>query len=295
MGYEKKREIASETFVWSPRVDGRSHDIPITTMIADGALDEGVEQTHLYLGLGENKLASRAGLQIMGRAGLNGIATILPFHHLPCTPANIERTLVEAPQAIIEEMNQRAGNESDSPISAVLHSQGGGVLLSAADAPELFSTIGAWSPAGLTPEAFGDTLKQKRRVFYRRLLLQNVLKNDQNPFRYPSNLVVGVETGKQIAGDMMKRRLSDKLDYALGVQGIQAVKALAESDTDIAIFSGENDPLFRVEEYMRSLGTVGLTHLFYSIPGSHSNPLTPVGRQQLEIVTDWVIDSRAAA
>lgn len=290
--------ITAERFIWHPIVDGLGHDVPVDVLTVPGATELGTEQTHLYLGMGEGKFATRAGLRVLGTMSIAAVGIVLPFHHLPANAANIERVLKEVPIALAAEMNGRAGNALDREVSLLGHSQSGGaVLLAAGEAPELFDIVGAWAPVGLTSEYFGSTAREKRIEFFRRLLLENSFRPEQNLIRYPTNLIAGSEIMSRVIADGLARRLFTKVDYALGelpnAEGQmldlrRSVKALGEYGRDVRIFGGATDPLFRPDEYRASLTEFGLEDVFEEVPGSHASPMVSAGRAQLKIVAAWV-------
>jgi pimeloyl-ACP methyl ester carboxylesterase len=284
--------VTTEQISWEPTIDRTEYKIPIEVIIAEGALEPGAAQTHVYLGMGEGKHASLAALKTLSAMGIASTAVILPFHHLARTPDNFKRTLIDVPQLIAKELNGRA--DTTTPTSIIGHSQSGyAALLTASEAPELFDNVAAWSTVGLTSEAFGTTPDEKRKEFYRRMFRENLRERDQHPLHHPGNIVAGMEIGRFLLADFIKGRLKPKVDYALNLTGLDQVQKLVAANRNVAIFGAENDPLFPKAEYLAALGSVGLERLFHTIPGSHSNPLAAAGREQLTAIGNWLTQSRA--
>jgi hypothetical protein len=284
--------IEQSDFVWQPVIDGVSRDVPIDVYVAEGALEEGTPQNHVYLGMGEHGFASRSTLKTLHEIGVPGVAAVLPFHHLPCTDANIERTIIEAPHAIAQEMNRRANNGSAPvPVGTIGHSQGASVFLSGNRAPELFDIIGAWSPDGLTSDNFGSTSGEKKKEFFNRFL-QNILCIEQNPVFHPGNIIAAAEILNLLLADCLNGRVNTKFDYALNVNLIGPIMELVDAGKSVAIFGPESDPIFPGQEYLEALGKVGLAHIFQRVSGSHTNPLVRPGKKQLQVVGNWLLESR---
>lgn len=259
--------------------------------MSEGALAADTAQTHVYLGVGEGRFASRSTLKALSQLGIESTAVILPFHYLPCEPVNIERTLIEVPQLLSQKLTERAGTHG--PVSLLGHSQGGGgIIIAASEAPELYNAVGAWSPVALTSKALGKELPEQRLEFFKRFLLQNSVRIEQIPLLHPGNLIAGLEIFSFIAHDAFGKRLIPKLNYALTVDGLDKITKLAQKLEHVAIFGAIHDPVFKITEYAEALAAVGLEHLLHIVPGSHSSPLTKPGQAQLEAVGAWLLGTR---
>ncbi len=300
MSRRSENSPTSEVFMWQPKVNGLVRDVPVGIVLHPDALKQEQDQLHLYGGLGEEMMATKRGVRRLGGLGLPSVGVVLQFNSLPADSVNIERTLVEAPLAVAREYNIRAGNREDRAVDLEGHSQGGGAALFAATrTPEAFGAVAAWSPVGLTPEAFGDTLEAKRAEFIKRLAIKNNLKIEQNPLLYPAILLGGYEVGKRAASDFIardettgQRRLYSKLAFGLSIDISEEVAELAQ-DHDVAVFAGKTDPVFEIDEYRASLSKVGAEDLIIEIPGSHTNLNTRASGKQMAPIADWLKDVRS--
>lgn len=273
---------------WQPKIDGQIRDVPIDVLTNDQAPD-----VHFYGGLGEKHLATQAGVNILGELGLKTAGVYLTFDVLEPTRANIQRTIQEAPIAVVQQLNEQAGRPADTKTKLIGKSQGGGVVFTtASQAPELYGAIGSLAPVGLNREFLGSTLDERRQEFYKRLAFINLLRSEQNPLLHPGNLPAGYELGRQVISDILARfeghsRLKAKVDLAMEMDLADDIKRLV-SDHNIRIFVGEKDPIFKPFEIVQTLGQVGLTDLVETVPGSHSSTLTRTGKAQLTRVGQWI-------
>jgi pimeloyl-ACP methyl ester carboxylesterase len=286
--------VRFEEFVWQPRVDGRQRDFVVNTYMTEGADAPNADQTHVYLGLGEERFASKGALKTLGKNGLAAISVVLPFHHLPPEPKYFEQVLEEVPIAFAVEMQERT--DSNKPASLIGHSQGGGVVLIAgSQAPDLFDNIAAISPVGLNGNFMGDTPEAKRAEFIKRFMVYNAIMHTSQWPHHLGNFVAGPEIGSRVAKDIYQKRFVPKLNYALNVDGVPIVEAAVDGGCNVAVFAAENDPVFPPSELRASLETAGLEHLLTTVPGSHSSPLVRGGRKQFEIAAQWIVNSRQTA
>jgi pimeloyl-ACP methyl ester carboxylesterase len=272
-----------EQVIWQPKIDGRRYDVPIDYLANDEVAD-----LHLYPGFGEERRSTERAIQLLSEIGVPTAGVVLPFHILEPTIANLHRTIIEAPVAIAETLNEQANRPTCSPVNIIGKSQGGGVALAtAAEAPELFGALGIISPVGLTPESFGDTASQRRRNFIWRLGVVNSFTLSMNPLLDPGNFTATREVLKRTLDDVRAGRLKNKLDLAFSLDLTDSVKQLAE-DHPIKIFVGEKDKVFRPNELRQSLGRIGCEDLLELTEGSHVPILNHRGAQQLTIAGNWI-------
>ena len=297
----------SETFVWQPKIDGMVRDVPMDVVMHRDAFQGSKDQLHVYLGMGAERRVTRRGVQKLGALGFEAVGIVLPFHHLPATAANIERTIVEAPVAIARHYAERAGR-SGRRTDLLGHSQGAiAVLMSAASSPESFGAVAAWSPGGLNGDELGDSPEEKRRHFYERLLLKNNLKLSQNPLLDPWNMVTGIEAGIRAIADfrdidpVLGRRLTAKVDYAMTIDltepgpGRLSITQLADQDgIDLRVFGADDDPVFTFGGIEHNLAEIGGSRLLEKVPGSHASPAGRASDQQLRPIADWLHGVRDA-
>lgn len=275
--------------MWQPKVDGRTHDVPIETMHTPGAF-QSERLLHLYPGLGEEERATEKGLHVLADEGLPALGIILPFHHLPPEQRHIERVVAEAPYDLAVASNERAGNNPDYPVDAIGSSQGGGVLLmSARRRPEAFDAMGLLGPVGLNPEAFGNTDRKKAMTFLWRLGVVNALfRKEQSLLLDPKGNIDALrETGGRVISDVREGRLGPKISFALNAALAQNVAYLA-GKRELAVFVGENDPVFRPDELREELNVHGAGHVLEVIEGSHGTLNNRGGRNQLRHVAQWM-------
>lgn len=275
-------EAGWQQVIWQPRIDGLVHDVPINCFVSREP------SVHLYLGYGEEALATRYGVTLLSGIGLDSAGIVLPFHHLEPTAANLELIAVEAPLAVAEALNQQAGKAPDAQVDLIGKSQGGGVtLMAAGEAPERFRALGLIAPAGLTREALGNTPLRRRWRFLARFIIENGLDPAMDPFRDLGNASAIYEVSHRMIGDMLSRRFKAKLDFALSRDLISQLTSLRE-DHPIRLFAGVEDNVFRLAEYARSLGGIGCLDLIEPIAGPHAPTLNGAGTQQLVVAGRWI-------
>lgn len=274
--------------MWQPQIDGRKHDVPIDVLTGGEFAD-----VHLYGGLGEERHATRVGVETLGGIGLSVAGVVLPFHLLEATRSNIERTCIEVPLLVAQFLNEANSKPVDTRVNLIGKSQGGGVVLQAGySAPEQYGAIGSLAPVGLNSSFLGENSTEQRRTFLRRLLISNNRRPEQNPFRDKGNLRAGIEVGARALSDVMARRLKTKLDFAIDHDFSKDMIELRANHA-VRIFVGEGDPLFRASEIAYNLGLVGCEDLLEVIPGSHGSLLTRMGTRQLEAVGAWISKVKA--
>jgi surfactin synthase thioesterase subunit len=279
-------EVLLEKVIWQPVVDGRTHDVEINVWHHPEALDQPF-QTHFYPGLGEEDRIAQRGVKKLAALDLPASVVVLPVQSLPVTAANIDRFATEAPIAVAQAMNEKAGKPADQPVDLMGRSQGGGIIfMTASHDSEQYGSLAALSPVGLNPDDLGRNPSQKRRNFMWRLGWQNNRRPEQS-LRDPGNIVAGYEVFGRIGSDVLHRRLGTKLDYALSVNLGYRIQRLA-ADHPIRIFVGEHDPIFRYHELALSLGELGMVHLLEEVSGSHSSLAAKATDSQLAVMVDWL-------
>jgi len=275
-------EAGWQQVIWQPKLDGLVHDVPIKCFV------RGDPSVHLYLGYGEEALATRYGVTLLAGLGLDSAGVVLPFHHLEPTAANLELIAVEAPLAVAEALNQKAGKAPDAEVDLIAKSQGGGVaLMTAGAAPERYGALALIAPAGLTREALGDTPLQRRWRFLGRFIIENGLDPTMDPRRDPGNVLAIYEVSRRMIGDILGGRLKAKLDFALSMNLAGQLASLSE-DHPARLFAGMEDSVFRLAEYAQSLGKVSCLDLIEPIAGPHAPTLNAAGAEQLLIAGRWI-------
>lgn len=288
-------DLRFETLIWEPEIEGRTHNVPVSIQYTGAALAEGSSQTHLYLGLGEEETAGPLGLEVARTNGIDAVNVIYRFEALPCTRANIERTVIEVPHMVSRALNERAGNPADTPVDLMGSSQGGGgVIMTASEAPEKFGAIATLGPVGLTPEAFGDhPFEKKARFMWRLAVVNGLLRPENTVLRDRGNWEALRAVGGRAVKDIVSRRLGPKLDFALS-QSLATDVARLATDHDIAIFATTKDPVFRIHELRAALEGVGASSLLHEIPGPHATVFNRAGRTALSHAVGWLYDAQQA-
>jgi hypothetical protein len=294
--------LSIETFnEFHPVVEGRKRDVPLRFVVNNEAKQNPKsKQVHLYAGIREEGKAAIHAMEVLDGLKIPASAVILPFDILEPTSDNIEKVIVEGPREFARHQNIRSGKNEDSPVDLLGSSQGGGAVIMAADeTPELFDAIAARAPVGLNQDAFGDindsTDSTRRRKFIYRFAFENAVKSGQMPLHFKSphmdigNIIGQYEVTKGLIDDIGAHRLGPKLDFALSRSLAGAVSKLRQENHPINIFVGEDDPVFRLSELLKTLGTVGCADLVTPMKGmSHSSIMSNAGTRQLEVAASWL-------
>lgn len=283
MKHRSANHINHTVYPWETTVNSVRRVIPID--VYDSLRQGDVSMPVLNLnGIGEQAFSASVAPTTLGT---NVISPVLPFQgELELTPANIERISCEVPEAIarfaLQQLSTPDGSEFTT-IDMIARSQGGASGIRAvSENPELFDRLALIMPFGLNKEQLGNTPSERRNATLRRLALAAARAN---PFDI-GNLRSSSEVSSYMARAAVKRTLFPSLDAALTFDLVDELTDIAETK-DVAVFVGDNDPLFPGEELEHNLA--GSNIEVVTLKGTHNTPGSRRGRQHLQAAYKWLM------
>ncbi len=267
---------------------GHTRDVLIPYALSDGARSIADVNALMVMGMGEEypNVAGRA-VRTLGSCGLSAAALMLPFR---------EFAPQELPWLVHEAVPKFAANLGGNPRTITGHSRGGGVaLVTAGEAPELFSAVSALAPAALTNHHLGPTPEARRKMLSTELGIRN------NFMQWPSRagFLATRNADHELRLHRQRGGLRTAIDYALsdelGRFAAKGVSAMVGASKPAKIFVGRRDPFSRHEHIQSVLESLGCTDLLESVPGAHASMGSRSGRKQLHMMGKWIAKATGVA
>ncbi len=279
-----------EQIQWEPEVGGQIYNLSMD-YISNGEDPEII----LFPGLGEERKITEGVIRRLINEGFSVGGIVLTFRY--ANSEIIDKTVKEAPIVVIKYLNSKYGNNTDTPKHVIGHSQGGFVvIMSAAEDSKLFKSIGSLAPVGLNMDSLGNTVDERTYHFIERMMINTLFRGDQliwHSGNYSSimevmkRFILDLRSNKDL-GITRGKLFKEKFDYVMKLNIIHKVERIVEDQHDIRIFVGDKDPVFPVEEIMKTLQSASLTELMEIVPGSHTSLAANTGYQQIKQVVEWV-------
>jgi hypothetical protein len=251
----------------------------------------------VFLGYGEGLEAAKEATRILSE--MTGRAVIAPFFNFENTKDldELKECASGMPLAVIEHINQELGRNIHAPVDVIGKSQGGAaaakliVSLSEQDKyPDIVRNLALISPAGYTNQYLGDNPFARKLAAAWGLAFKNNMRIDQ---WIPRSLKASRSIVGLAARDITSGRIKPKFELAYGQVSPERVKALEKRSEDnklTILLAGDRDPLFKLDNYSRALGSLA-SDFIEVMPGASHSAIMAAGDAQLESAGYWLIES----
>jgi hypothetical protein len=250
----------------------------------------------VFLGYGEGLEAAKEATRILSE--MTGRAVISPYLNFENTkdPVELKESVFGMSLVVIEHINRALGRDIHTPVDVIGKSQGGAVaaelIVSLSEKemyPDLIRNLALISPAGYTNQYLGDTPYERKKATLVGLAFKNNMRMDQWS---PRSLRAGRSIVGLAARDIASGRFGPKNELAYGSVNPERVKALekrAEDKRPTILLAGDRDPLFRLENYYKALGTLA-SEVIDVMPRASHSAIMAAGDAQLESAGYWLIE-----
>ena len=250
----------------------------------------------VFLGYGEGLEAAKEATRILSE--MTGRAVIAPYLNFEHTKDfdELKESASGMPLAVIEHINRALGRDLHTPVDVIGKSQGGAVaaelivsLSEQGKYPDLVRSLALISPAGYTNQYLGNTPSERKKAAAVGLGLKNNMRVDQWS---PRSLKAGRSIVGLVARDVASRRIFPKFELAYGQPNPERVNALekrAEDKRPTILLAGDRDPLFKLENYNKALGSLA-SDIVEVMPRASHSAIMAAGDAQLESAGFWLTE-----